>query len=199
MELSDTIRQRRMVRAYRADPVPPALIDQLCDQARRAPAAGNTHAIEFLVLDVPEAVASYWDTTLPVPRRGSFRWPGLIAAPVLVVVALRPAAYVERYAEADKSSTGLGVSDQAWAVPYWWVDAGAAVEHLLLGAVDVGLGACLFGLFDHEQAVAAAFGVPDGWRLVGTVSLGWPVADEPGRSAGRARPPLTEVVHRHRW
>ena len=40
-------------------------------------------------------------------------------------------------------------------MPYWWVDGGMAVEHLLLGAVDAGLGACFFGLFDHEPAVFA--------------------------------------------
>jgi len=129
---------------------------------------------------------------------------GLVAAPVLVVVAVRPDAYVDRYAEPDKAATGLGGSTEAWSVPYWWVDAGAAIEHLLLGAVDAGLGACLFGLFDHEPAVASAFGVPDGWRLVGTVALGHrPASDEaaeaPGRSQARPRRPLAEVVHRGGW
>ena len=112
---------------------------------------------------------------------------------------MRQAAYLERYAEADKAATGLGAGEQRWAVPYWWVDAGAAVEHLLLGAVDAGLGACLFGLFDHEEAVAQVFGVPAGWRLVATIALGTPAPDEPGRSAGRERPTLDEVIHRDRW
>ncbi|MEZ5178986.1 MAG: nitroreductase family protein [Acidimicrobiales bacterium] len=124
---------------------------------------------------------------------------GLLVAPVLVVVATRPGAYVDRYAEADKAATGLGAGADAWPVPYWWVDAGAAVEHLLLGAVEAGLGACLFGIFEHEAAVAEAFAVPADHRLVGTVALGHPAPDEPGRSAGRPRRHLGDVVHRNRW
>ena len=199
MELGDAIRRRRMVRAFTDEPVDPALVDALCDLVRRAPSAGNAQPVELLVLDAPDAVAAYWDITLPEPRRQGFRWPGLVRAPVLVIVTVRPDAYVERYAEPDKASTGLGEGLDAWPVPYWWVDGGAAVEHLLLGAVDAGLGACLFGQFAHEAAVAAAFGVPEDRRAVATIALGWPAPDEPGRSAGRPRPPLDEIVHRNRW
>ncbi len=199
MELEEVIRRRRMVRAFTAEPVDPALVDRLCDLARRAPSAGNVQATAYLVLDEPSATARYWTQTLPADRRDGFRWPGLIAAPVLVLVAVRPDAYPERYSEADKASTGRGGGTDAWPVPYWWVDAGAAVEHLLLGAVDAGLGACLFGAFDHEPAVARAFGVPDGWRIVATIALGHPASAEPGRSAGRPRAPLASVLHRGRW
>ena len=202
MELTDAIRARRMVRAFTPDPVDPALVTELCDLARRAPSAGNSQAVRFLVLDDPSAVAAYWDATLAPERRAGFRWPGLLVAPVLVLVAVRPAGYVDRYGEPDKAATGLGADVDAWTVPYWWVDAGAAAEHLLLGVVDVGLGACLFGLFDHEPAVAQAFGVPADWRLVATIALGHPdrATPEPvGRSAPRPRPPLDEVVRRNRW
>lgn len=199
MELTDVVRRRRMVRAFTPEPVGPELVDALCDLARRAPSAGNSQAVAFLVLDDPAATDRYWSTTLSDERRAGFRWPGLVAAPVLVVVATRPGTYVGRYGEPDKAGTGLGNAAEAWPVPYWWVDAGAAVEHLLLGAVDAGLGACLFGLFEHETAVAEAFGVPDDWRLVGTVALGHPAPDEPGRSASRPRRPLGDVVHRNVW
>ena len=188
-----------MVRAFTPEPVDPAVVDRLCDLARRAPSAGNSQGVSFLVLDSPDAIAAYWDTTLPEPRRAGFRWAGLLDAPVLVVVVARPDSYVERYAEADKAATGLGTGTGAWTVPFWWVDAGAAIEHLLLGAVDAGLGACLFGIFDHEPEVARRFGVPEDHRLVATVALGSPAPDEPGRSAARARRPLDEVVHRGRW
>ncbi|HEX2576273.1 MAG TPA: nitroreductase family protein [Aquihabitans sp.] len=199
MELGDAVRRRRMVRAFTDAPVPADVVDGLCDLARRAPSAGNSQATAFLVLDDHAARNQYWALTLPEPRRATFRWPGLLAAPVLVVVAVRPDAYVDRYAEADKAATGLGRGAGEWPVPYWWVDAGAAAEHLLLGVVDAGLGACLFGLFDHEGAVADAFGVPEGWRLVATIAIGHPAPDAPGRSAGRPRRPLDEVRHRNGW
>jgi nitroreductase len=187
-----------MVRAFTDESVVSEVVDGLIDLARRAPAAGNSQGMAYVVLSGPSETARYWDVTLP-PERVGFRWPGLVAAPVLVIVLARPEAWVERYAEADKASTGLGSDGAAWPVPYWWVDAGMAIEHLLLGAVDAGLGACFFGVFDHEPAVLAAFGVPDGWRAVGTVAIGHPAPDEPGRSAARPRPPLDEVIHRGHW
>ncbi|MFN8019395.1 MAG: nitroreductase family protein [Acidimicrobiales bacterium] len=199
MELTDAIVRRRMVRAFAPEPVDRATLERLCDLARRAPSAGNAQGTSFLVLAGPEEVGRYWDATLPEPRRAGFRWPGLVAAPALVVVVTDPGAYVDRYAEADKAATGLGEGAAAWPVPYWWVDAGAAVEHLLLAAVDAGLGACLFGTFEHEAAVAAAFGIPADRRIVGTIALGHPAPDAPGRSSSRPRKPLDEVVRHGRW
>jgi nitroreductase len=187
-----------MVRAFTGAPVDPGLVDGLIDLARRAPAAGNTQGTAWVVLRGAET-ARYWDVALPPERRATFRWSGLVAAPVLVVALVRPAAWLERYAEPDKRSAGLGADQADWVVPYWWVDGGMAVEHLLLGAVDAGLGACFFALFDHETAVLAALGVPAGWRALGTIALGHPAPDEPGRSARRPRATLEEVVHRGGW
>ena len=89
----------------------------------------------------------------------------------------------------------------AWGVPYWWVDGGMAVQTLLLAATDAGLGALFYGLFEHEAAALAALGVPEGWRALGAVALGWPAgeAGPPGRSAGRRAPPREAVVHRGGW
>lgn len=184
-----------MVRAMAPDPLPEGLLDQLLDLARRAPSAGNSSATTFLVLDTPGTVANYWSTTLQAPER--FRWQQLLDAPALVVVCTRPQTYVERYAEPDKERTGLGSAD--WPVPYWWVDAGAVAQNLLLLCVDAGLGACLFGLFDHEDAVRRRFGVPDDQRLVATVAIGQPLPDEEGRSAPRPRPAADQIIRRGSW
>jgi nitroreductase len=188
-----------MVRAFTRDPVDPATVDGLVDLARRAPSAGHSQGWAFVVLEGAEQTDRYWDATLPVARRSAFRWPGLVAAPVLIVVLVDPIAWVERYAEPDKAATGLGEGEAAWPIPYWWVDGGMAVEHLLLGAVDAGLGACFFGLFDHEPAVLDALRVPDGWRALGTVAIGHPAVDELGRSASRGRRALADVLHRGGW
>jgi nitroreductase len=199
VDLREAVRRRRMVRAFTPEPVPPALVDDLIDLARRAPSAGNTRPVEFVVLEGGQT-ARLWDVTLPMgERRAAFRWQGLLAAPVVVVPLVEPAAYPRRYAEPDKAGTGRGTGLDAWPVPYWWVDGGMAVHALLLGAVDAGLGALLYGLFEHEPAVLAALGVPEGRRALGAVALGWPAPDEPGRSAGRPRRPLAEVVHRGGW
>lgn len=189
-----------MVRSFTDRPIDALIVDDILELARRAPSAGNTGAVEFLVLDTHEAVAAYWATTMTEERQAGFRWQGLLRAPVLVVVSTRPDAYVERYAEADKARPQLGSSTEAWRQPFWWIDAGMVAQNLLLTVNDRGLGACLFGLFDHEDDVKAAFDVPHDRRLVCTIAIGEPDAlDQPGRSAGRSRLDLEEITHRGRW
>ena len=187
-----------MVRAFTDAPVDAGLVDSLIDLARRAPSAGNTQGTAWVVLQGDET-SRYWDAALPAERRATFRWSGLVAAPVLVVALVRPAAWLERYSEPDKAATGLGADESDWVVPYWWVDGGMAVEHLLLGAVDASLGASFFALFDHEADVLDALDVPEGWRALGTIALGHPAPDEPGLSASRPRRTVDEVLHRGRW
>lgn len=209
MELVEAVLARRMCRSFSDGAVPTGTVDRLLGLAQRAPSAGNTQGWQWLVLDTPDDVARYWDVTLPAARRPTFPWPGLLRAPVLVVPYARPAAYVARYGEADKlarpaasggEKAALSAGADGWPVPYWFVDAGMAVMTLLLGAIDAGLGACLFGQFEHEAAVREAFGVPEGFRAVGTIALGVADgADRPSRSAGRRRPPLEDVVHRGGW
>ncbi len=196
MELTDAIKKRRMVRAYQRIALPPGELEHLLDLARRAPSAGNTQAVGFIVLDNEEAVERYWSTTLPEPKRSTFRWQNLLSAPAIVIVTVNPQRYLDRYSESDKAKTGLGKSSSRWAVPYWWVDAGAVAQNLLLLATDAGLGACLFGPFDHEPALSQELQVPADTRLVATVAIGYPLPDEPGRSAGRVRPQISDIIVR---
>ncbi|MCH7789042.1 MAG: nitroreductase family protein [Acidobacteria bacterium] len=188
-----------MVRDFSAEMVDEASLTMLLDAARRAPSAGNTQGTDLLVLEGRECEA-YWEVTLGAERRTTFRWPGLLVAPVLCVVLVDPTAYVQRYSEPDKRHSGLGVDEAAWPVPYWFVDAGAAAEAILLGATASGLGACLFGLFDHERAVLERFDVPAHYRGVCTIAIGHPGDDaRASRSTLRTKRSLESVVHRGRW
>jgi len=191
-----------MVRSFDGRPITPDTLDRLLANALRAPSAGNSQGTELVVLEGPEETARYWDVALPPgERRDRFTFPGLLRAPVLVVVVADAATYVARYGEADKVATGLGEGPDAWPVPYWLVDAGMAVQTLLLSAVDAGLGALFFGPFVETAVIREALGVPEGRELVGVIALGHPdpAGDRPGRSAGRPRRPAAEVVHRGRW
>ena len=193
------LRRRRMVRAFTDEALHAGTTEALVAAALRAPAAGNTHGVAVVALEGRDETARYWDVTLPPDRRADFPWPGLLRAPLLLVVLCRPEAWVERYAEPDKASTGLGGAAEDWPVPYWWVDSAFAALLAQLAAVDDGLGACFFGLFDHEPAVLGALGVPDGWRGLGTIAVGHPAPDRPSRSAARGRPSVDDVLHRGGW
>jgi len=200
VEFADVVAQRRMVRSFRSDPIDAAVLDAMLAQAARAPSAGNTAGTHFVVLNGPTETARYWDLTLPPPRRENFPWPRLLNAPVLVLPCGDQQAYVDRYGESDKERTGLGAGAAAWAIPYWHVDTAMAAMTLLHAAVDAGLGALFFGVFDHEAAVAKEFNIPSSVRPIGTIALGHPDgADRASKSASRGRPSLDEIVHRGGW
>ena len=197
MELSEAIRRRRMVRNFEDRPVPAAVVDRILDHARRAPSAGHTQGFAFLVLEGGEEVGRFWDCTFPAERRPDFRWPGLFSAPVVILPCASKEAYLHRYAEPDKGWTDR--DEARWPVPYWDVDCAFATMAILLTVADEGLGALFFGIFDGLPALRTAFDIPDEFRPIGAVALGWPAADEPSPSLRRGRRPLDEVVHRGRW
>lgn len=199
MEFTEVVRRRRMVRSFDGRAVDPALLQRLLEDSLRAPSAGNTSSCRWLVLEGPDT-ATYWDhATTGAWRARSARWPGLSRAPVAALSLVSAATYVDRYAEDDKAASGLGSQEASWPVPYWIGDGAFAVMTLLLGAADAGLGACFLGTFRGEAALLAALGVPDGWRLFGTVLLGHPDGGD-HRSPSLDRPVRRpDRVHHRRW
>jgi nitroreductase len=189
-----------MTRAFRAEALPHQLLESVVSAGRRAPSAGNTQGFAFVVLEGVEQTRRYWDITLPDPS--SFAFPALLDAPALVIVLADPTAYVERYAEPDKASTGLGTSADRWPVPYWTVDASFAAMLIQLAAIDAGLGVLFFGPFDNEARVLDELGVPDRMQAIGTIALGWPDAERDtraGTSAKRPRRATQDVIHWNDW
>lgn len=188
------LRKRRMVRSFEDRAVDPAQVEVVLGAALRAPSAGFTQGVDLVVLEGPEATARYWDAALPGPERAGFPWPGLLRAPLLVVVVSSEPAYRRRYAEADKGRAGAD-----FEVPWWHVDAAFAALLLQLAALDAGLGA-LFFQAHRPGALKTAFGIPDEYAPVGTVAIGHPAPDRPSSSVDRRpRRPAGDVVHRGGW
>ena len=150
MDCTQVIRERRSIRKYKAGaPVPEEDIKLMLEAAMMAPSAHNTRPWEFFVVENPE---------LKAKLRGAHPYSKMLDTASLAIVACaRP-------------------EDQKGAVSgYWPLDCGAAVENLLLQAVDLGYGACWCGCWPnprlsviqeilHTQSVPVAIiavGVPD--------------------------------------
>jgi nitroreductase len=189
-----------MIRAFRSDPVPPELLDDLVDLASRAPSAGKTQGWHLVVLAGDET-SEFWDLTLPPDERPGFAFPHLLDVPVIALPLADPQAYLDRYAEPDKAASRLGASTGAWPAPYWTIDTAMAVMTLLLAAEDAGLGALFFGVFDREAELRAALGIPARLELLGAIALGYAAEGETraGGSASRRRRPPGEIIHRGGW
>ena len=194
MEFTDMLRKRRMTRSFEHRELDPELVERILAAGLRGPTAGYTQGVDLLVLEGPAQTGRYWDAALPDGEaRVGFPWPGLLAAPLLVVVLSSEADYRRRYAEADKAAGG-GLD-----VPWWHVDAAFAALFLQLAAVDAGLGALFFAAH-RVPALRLTFGVPEDWTPVGTVAVGHAAPDRPSSSvATRRRRPAAEAIHRGAW
>ena len=200
MEFSDVVRARRMVRRYDPDhQVPAESLQTILRNATRAPSAGFSQGWDFVVLSEPSQRAAFWAATTDPDDEPDAWLEGVSSAPVLVLCCSDEGSYLRRYAEPDKG--WVDMDEARWPVPYWDIDTGMAALLMLLTAVDEGLGGCFFGVpAERVGALRAAFGVPEAYRPVGVVAVGYPGADDRrSPSLRRGRRGVDEVVHRGSW
>jgi FMN reductase [NAD(P)H] len=187
MEFRELLPRRRMVRHYAAEPVPREALERIVATVRRAPSAGYSQGQRLLVVTDPEKRAalatimseSGWTTV-------DDREPWLESAAALVLVCTREDDYHERYQQEDKLAA-TGGEEIDWPVPFWFVDAGAALMMLLLAAIDEGLAAGLTGVEGPAAVqIRERFGIPADVAIVALVTIGVPAPD-PGWSAVTSR------------
>jgi FMN reductase [NAD(P)H] len=202
MDFRELLPRRRMVRHYAPEPVPREALERMVATIRRAPSAGYSQGQRLLVVTEDEGRAAIsrimgaagWTAT-------EDREPWLESAPVHVLVCTREDDYHDRYRLPDKLDDG---SEIEWPVPYWFVDAGAALMMLLLAAIDEGLGAGVAGVpVDAASELREVFGIPADVTIVALMTVGAPAPD-PGWSAvtsrrTQPRRPTAESVRWERW
>jgi len=196
MEFDEVIRKRRMVRNYTPDPVPPEAVDRIVDAGLRAPSAGYSQGMGFVV--VTEAATRKSIATLAEEEEyvASGFAPWISTAPAHIVITVSESIYRERYREPDK--LGPDGAEIDWPVPYWWVDAGAAMMAVLLAAVSEGLAAGFLGVHSILD-LAALLDIPEHHSPIGVVTIGYPLPDRRSGSLARGKRPRAAIVHQERW
>jgi nitroreductase len=204
VEYGEVLSHRRSVRAYLDRPVPREVLERITNDAVvRAPSGGFSQGLRLVVVTDPEtrraiATAGAEDE---LAAKGRPRWKA--AAPVHVVVLTREDDYHERYQQQDKLAI-TGGREIEWPAPYWYVDAGAAMMLLMLGAFAEGLASAVFGVTDIP-ALRAALALPDDLHFVAVVTMGYPAdedQDEVRRMSSaftQRRKPRDDVVRWERW
>jgi FMN reductase [NAD(P)H] len=194
VELTEILARRRMVRAYRRDPVPRDAIERIVSTVRRAPSAGFSQGQRLLVVTEQET-----RDRIDQIMGGDGGW--VVEAPVLIVVGVREDDYHDRYRKPDKLVEGYEIE---WPVPYWHFDAGAAAMLILLAAIDEGYAAGLFGVFvEAMEPFKQLLYIPDDVAVTCCITVGKP-ADDSGWDATssrltQARKPVDDLVHWERW
>lgn len=151
-EFLDMLLTRRSVRAYKPDPVPTALLEEVLRAGTYAPTGGGRQSP--VLVAVTDRAARDEISRLNAAVMGKDTDP-YYGAPVLVLALADPA-----------SST-------------WVEDASCALENMMLAAHALGLGSVWVHrereIFDSEagKALLRAWGLPETLRGVGSITLGY--------------------------
>ena len=151
-EFLDMLLTRRSVRAYKPDPVPEALLEEVLRAGTYAPTGGGRQSP--VLVAVTDRAARDEISRLNAAVMGKDTDP-YYGAPVLVLALADPA-----------SST-------------WVEDASCALENMMLAAHALGLGSVWVHrereIFDSEagKALLRAWGLPETLRGVGSIALGY--------------------------
>jgi len=196
MDFTDVLRRRKAVRSYLPDPVPRETLERIVARGRKIPSAGHSQGLRLVVV-TDEATRRAIAELAGEPgyvEMGMEPW--ISRAPAHVVVAVREEDYHDRYREPDKL-TDDGV-EMEWPVPYWYLDAGAAVMLLWLAALDEGLACGVFGTHAWDE-LRELLDIPADVAPVAILTLGKEGKDTVPGSARRGWKPLDDVVRWEQW
>lgn len=193
------IEQRRSIRKYKPDPVPDNIIAKLLDAARLAPSGCNAQPWRFKVIKHVD------DRKLLAQT--AYGQSFIVEAPVVFVCCADIKGYLEGSVSGIQDigkirainkhivqiiltrTEKLKMLKTEELAPRVAFNVAIAVEHIILRALDFGLGTCWVRLFD-ENKVREIFGWDENIHVVALLPVGYP--DESPRP--RKRRTLENII-----
>jgi len=191
MNVREAIQKRRSIRRFKSDPVSDDLIQQLLESARLAPSGSNTQPWRFIVIKDVETrqklqAASY-------NQRHIGQAPVIIACCAdikafgefperideLIAVGALPAKTREVFVPSLKKG-GMSADIKWHLLIAATGNTDIAIEHMVLQAVELGLGTCWVRWFDDNK-VKEILGIPKNIEIIALLPTGYPAEDPPQR------------------
>ncbi len=164
MNVYDAIRKRRTIRKFTQQPISAETLKKLVEAARLAPQGANLQPVKYLVVNDPKLLEPIFATT---------KWAAYISPNGTPAEGEHPTAYVVILIDTEIKKAGYDI------------DAGAAVENMLLAAVEEGLGSCWLGAIDRDQ-IRALLTIPERYVIHTLVALGYPGEDPTTEDVGES-------------
>jgi len=178
-DLETLFRWRRDVREFGSDPVPEDVLDAILSAAGEAPSVGLSEPWRLVLVQSAAARAAVKQSFAQVNARALEGYSGerarLYASLKLAGLDRAPVQLAVYSDHTDTQGHGLGQPTMPETRDY---SAVCAVMLMWLAARARGVGLGWVSILDRAQ-VAAALDIPDGWRLVAYLCIGWPVAETP--------------------
>lgn len=161
-EAKGVIYTRRSVRKWKDRKVPEDKIKELLSAANYAPSSCNRQPIEIILTDKTKEISEY--------KKQKF----ISRAPQLLIILVNLSIY-----NIDKTYFAC-------------LDAGAAIQNILLRAHQLGLGACWINAAPQEGGISQIrklFDIPDNFMIASFVCIGYPdhLPKTPGRKELKLR------------
>jgi nitroreductase len=170
IHLKELLLNRRVVRNYlETDKDYPNLSD-IPKLTIKIPTAGFSRGIEIISVENKEnikklAIYANEDSYL---KKGYGKW--LSNSKAIFLILINEQAYHERYKELDKQNQ---TNSSNWSVPYWYVDAGAAMMNCMLLVEETGLKSGFLGSHNMEiQKIKSLLSIPENIEILGFVTAG---------------------------
>ena len=152
MNMHDLIRAARSYRRFdQRSRLTPATLKQLVDLGRLSASGGNLQPLKYVCSCESELNARIFP---------ALRWAGYLSDWDGPVEGERPAGYIILVSDATVAKSA-------------GVDHGLAAQSIVLGAAEIGLGACIIGSIDRDM-LRASLDLPNHYELLLVIALGTP-------------------------
>ncbi len=133
-------------------PISREILERCINAARLAPSASNLQPLEYIVIDDDQLLPQAFST---------LKWAAYISPAGNPPQGKRPKAYIIILKNRD-----IGVSSSVY-------DVGAAMENIILAALEEGIGACPVASVDREK-LRRTLDIPNGYEIPLVLALGYP-------------------------
>jgi len=219
MDIIEAIKTRRSIRAFKTDPVPKAVLEELLQTAARSPSGANFQPWEFVIVTgevlekLRQANVEKFNAGEPAQRDQSREvsmnpLPEVYRNRVGVLQARMQAllgyARDDREKRAEWTRHGFRyfgapavifiTMDKAFPATST-IDIGLVTQTICLAALNHGLGTCIQGQgVMYAKTVREIAGIPDSKHLVINISIGYPDWSHPANKLVSDREPVEKIA-----
>lgn len=202
MEFLKVISGRRSIRRFKKETVPDEMIKALLNAARLAPSGGNCQPWRFVIV---KKILCIKQLAKFVPQ------PFVTRAPLLIVVCVDKNAMSIKYLKerteelikvrsfflSSRDKLGDFTKKKKFApeidLSYMNLNVAIAVDHLILRAVDLGLGTCWVMQFDR-RGIREVLSLDDRYEPLALLAIGFPAQSPKPRPRLRIKDILIKEI-----
>lgn len=151
MSTYELILKRRTVRKFKQDIIEKAHLKKMVNAARLAPSGANKQPLKYVIVDDESTVKAIFEQV---------KWAGYIAPTGNPEKHEQPTAFIAVLADTNISQGG------------YELEAGAAIQNILLVAKEEGIGSCWMGAINRPN-IMDILKLDEPLKLISVIALGY--------------------------